>query len=330
MRALLYPALAALLALLLSPLPAGLIRRVKALVQKRRGAPLLQLYRDLRKLLRKDPVVSTTSSWVLRAAPAVVFATSLVACALVPVTVRALPDGVPGDLFLFFFVLALGRFFLVLSGMDAGSSFGGMGSSREALISALVEPAAFTGILAIAAYARSTSFAAALAALNGLGGDPLLPQAGAPTGWAPSALFLLPVFLAFVLVLVAETSRIPVDDPATHLELTMVHEAMILEDSGRHLALLEYGAALKQWALLGLLASLFLPFDPFLGVAGAAGLALSVAFFAAKVLLLSLLVGVLEAATVKLRFFSVPNLAALAFVLALVGFLQYAVTGIGR
>jgi formate hydrogenlyase subunit 4 len=300
--------------LLLAPLPSGVIRKVKALVQKRKGAPLLQMYRDLWKTLHKSSVVSDTTSWIFRAAPYVVFATSLFAALLVPATAKILPSAFPGDLILLFFVLALGRFFLVLSGMDAGSTFGGMGSSRETLISALVEPAVLLGVFTVGLFAKTTSIPGVLAATSAMP-FPLLSPA------------LLLVFLALFLVLLAETSRIPVDDPATHLELTMVHEAMILENSGRHLALMEYGAALKQLALLGLLVDLFLPFDPFTALAGAAGILLSVLFFAAKVLLLSLLVGAVESATVKLRFFSVPNLAALAFILSFLGLLQLLVPG---
>ncbi len=311
---LLYLLLQLVVMLLLAPLPSGVIRKVKALVQKRKGAPLLQMYRDLWKLLHKSVVLSETTSWLTRAAPYVVLATSLLAALLVPVTAKVLPTAFPGDLILLFFVLALGRFFLVLSGMDAGSTFGGMGSSRETLISALVEPAVLVGVFTVGLFAKTTSIFGVLAATSALP-FPLLSPA------------LLLVFLAFFLVLLAETSRIPVDDPATHLELTMVHEAMILENSGRHLALMEYGAALKQLALLGLLVDLFLPFDPFATLAGVAGILLSVLFFAAKVLLLSSIVGAVESATVKLRFFSVPNLAALAFILSFLGLLQLLVPG---
>jgi formate hydrogenlyase subunit 4 len=314
MKTALYLLLQIVAALALAPLPTGLIRKVKALVQKRKGAPVKQLYRDLWKLLHKSSVVSDATSWVLRAAPYVVFSTSLLAAVLVPATVKVLPGDFPGDLILFFFVLALGRFFLVLSGMDAASSFGGMGSAREALISALVEPAVLVGAFALGLFAKTTSIPGVLAATSSIGFPLLQPS-------------LLLVFLAFVLVLLAETSRIPVDDPATHLELTMVHEAMVLEDSGRHLALLEYGAALKQYALLALLAGVFLPHDPFTTLVGAGGVLLSLLAFAVKILFLSVLVGAVEAATVKLRFFSVPNLAAIAFILSFLGVLQFLIPG---
>jgi formate hydrogenlyase subunit 4 len=314
MKTLAFVLLQLVVALLLAPLPIGVIRKVKALVQKRKGAPLLQLYRDAWKLFRKSAVVSDATSWVFRAAPYVVFSTALFAAAMMPATIKVLPEAFPGDLILFFFVLALGRFFLVLSGMAAASPFGGMGSAREALISALVEPAVLVGVFAIGLFAKTTSIAGVLAATTALGFPLLQPS-------------LLLVFLGLVLVLLAETSRIPVDDPATHLELTMVHEAMVLEDSGRHLALLECGAALKQFALLALLADVFLPYDPFAALPGPAGILLSLLAFAVKILLLSLLVGAIEAATVKLRFFSVPNLAAIAFTLSFLGVLQFLIPG---
>jgi len=302
MKTMLHLLLQVVAALLLAPLPIGVIRKVKALVQKRKGAPVLQFYRDLLKLFRKSAVVSDTTSWVLRVAPYVVFSTALLAAVLMPATVRLLPDAFPGDLIAFFFLLALGRFFLVLSGMDAGSSFGGMGSAREALISALVEPAVLVGAFAVGLFAKTTSIPGILAAATATGFPLLQPS-------------LLLVFLSLVLVLLAETSRIPVDDPATHLELTMVHEAMVLENSGRHLA------------LLALMADVFLPFDPFAAVPGAPGLLLSLVSFAVKILFLSLLVGVVETVAVKLRFFSVPNLAAIAFILSFLGVLQFLIPG---
>lgn len=303
-----------LLALLLAPLLSGVIRKIKALTQKRKGAPLLQMYRDLFKLLKKQSVVSETASWLFRAAPWIVLATSLAAALLIPFTARILPDQLPGDLIMLFYLLALGRFFLVLAGMDTGSAFGGMGSSREAMIAALIEPSILVSIFAIGLYAGSTSVLDILRAVQ-LSGMPLaLP------------LFIL-VGLALFIVLIAETARIPVDDPATHLELTMVHEAMILEHSGRHLALMEYGAAVKQLVLMSLLANVCLPHDQWIAVSGIGGLLLSVLVYIIKIIAVAILVAVAESATVKFRFFSVPNLAALAFILSFLGFLQFYILG---
>ena len=289
--------------LLLAPLVNGVIKKVKALTQKRKGAPLLQQYRDLRKLLKKTAVVSDTSSWIFKAAPYVVLATAIGAALLVPVSTRLAGASFPGDLILFFYLLTLGRFFLILAGMDTASTFGGMGSSREAMISALVEPAVLVTVFTLGLKAGSTSGFAVLQASQAAG-IPLLQP-----------VYLLTA-LSLLIVIIAETSRIPVDDPATHLELTMVHEAMILEYSGRHLALMEYGAAVKQLALLTLWVNVFFPHEAMAALAAgsAAALALSLVIYAAKVCLAAVLVAAIEAGTVKFRFFSVPNLAALAFI----------------
>lgn len=301
-------------ALLLAPLLNGVIRKIKALTQKRKGAPLLQMYRDLFKLLKKQSVVSETASWLFKAAPWIVLATSLAAALLIPFTARILPDRLPGDLIMLFYLLALGRFFLVLAGMDTGSAFGGMGSSREAMIAALIEPSILVSIFAIGLFAGSTSVLDILRAAQ-LAGVPLAQP-----------LFIL-VGLALFIILIAETSRIPVDDPATHLELTMVHEAMILEHSGRHLALMEYGAAVKQLVLMSLLANVCLPHDQWIAISGIGGLLLSVLVYIIKIIAVAILVAVAESATVKFRFFSVPNLAALAFILSFLGFLQFYILG---
>ena len=303
-----------LLTLLLAPLLNGIIKKIKALTQKRKGAPLLQMYRDLFKLLKKQAVVSQTASWLFKAAPWIVLATSLAAALLIPFTTRILPDRFPGDLIMLFYLLALGRFFQVLAGMDTGSTFGGMGSSREAMISALIEPSILVSIFAIGLFAGSTSVLEILRATQ-LSGVPLVQP-----------LFIL-VGLALFIILIAETARIPVDDPATHLELTMVHEAMILEYSGRHLALMEYGAAVKQLVLMSLLANICLPHDQWFAAAGAGWLLLSVLIYIIKIVAVAILVAVAETATVKFRFFSVPNLAALAFILSFLGFLQFYVLG---
>lgn len=305
-----------LVILLLAPLLTGVIKKVKALTQKRKGAPLLQQYRDLWKLLKKTAVVSDTASWIFKAAPYVVLVSAIGAAMLVPVSTRLAVASFPGDLILFFYLLALGRFFLILAGMDTASTFGGMGSSREAMISALVEPTILVTVFTIGLKAGSTSTVAVLQLSQTLA-IPLLQP-----------VYILTA-LALLVVIIAETSRIPVDDPATHLELTMVHEAMILEYSGRHLALMEYGAAVKQLALVTLWVNVYFPHDQMIAAAfgTAAGLVLSILVYAVKALLAAVLVAAIEAGTVKFRFFSVPNLAALAFILAFLGFLQSFVLG---
>lgn len=300
--------------ILLAPLANGVIGKIKALTQKRTGPPMLQMYYDLSKLMRKTAVVSDVSSWIFRATPYIVFGTALVAALLVPVTVRVLPEGIPGDMILLFYVLALGRFFICLAALDTGSAFGGMGSSREVMISSLIEPSVMVVIFTLGLISDSTSVFDMMetAAQNGAGFI------------GPVAILL---FLAMLIILIAETSRIPIDDPSTHLELTMVHEAMILEYSGRHLALMEYGAVIKQMMLMTLMVNLFLPMDSLVPMTGLTGIAVSLLLYLAKMLLLSVIVALIEVSTVKVRFFSIPNLSALSFILAFLGFMQYFVLG---
>ncbi len=300
--------------ILLAPLLNGIIMKVKAFTQKRQGPPLLQMYYDLYKLMNKTAFVSETTSWIFRATPYVVLSSVLAAALLVPVTMLVSPVGVPGDLILLVYLLALGRFFTGLAALDAGSTFGGMGSSREAMISSLIEPTILVSVFTVGLTAGSTSIFSIMESMQQLG-SPLLHPA-----------FML-TFIAMLIVVIAETSRIPVDDPATHLELTMVHEAMILEYSGRHLALMELGAAIKQLIFITLVVNLFVPLDQLVTMTGAAGIILSVLIFSAKVLLAAILIAFAEASTVKLRFFSIPNLAAVSFILSFLGFLQYFVLG---
>jgi formate hydrogenlyase subunit 4 len=300
--------------ILLAPLANGMIGKIKALTQKRTGAPVLQMYFDLHKLMRKAAVVSDVSSWIFRATPYIVFATAVVAAMLVPVSVRILPDGIPGDMIMLFYILALGRFFICLAALDTGSAFGGMGSSREVMISSLIEPSVIVVIFTMGLICKSTSVFTIMEYMAKSGANFIGP------------VYIL-LFLAMLIILIAETSRIPIDDPSTHLELTMVHEAMILEYSGRHLALMEYGAAIKQMMLMTLMVNIFLPLDSFLTVTGFTGVALSLLIYLGKILLLTVIVAFIEVNTVKVRFFSIPNLAALSFILAFLGFMQYFVLG---
>jgi formate hydrogenlyase subunit 4 len=314
MNTLLYTVIQIAVILLIAPFLNGVIKKVKALTQKRKGAPLLQQYFDLYKLLKKRSVVSETASWIFRVTPFIVFATALSASLFVPVTTVISAASFPGDVIMLFSVLALGRFFMVISALDTGSTFGGMGGSREAMISALIEPSILVTFLTLGLYANSTSVSAIMKAA-GAAGIPLL-----------NPMFILS-FLAMLIIIISETSRIPVDDPSTHLELTMVHEAMLLEYSGRGLALMEYGASIKQLVLITLLVNVFVPVDQLLSVTGAAAVVVSLLIYLVKVTLASVLTGIIESFTVKIRFFSVPNLAALAFILSFVGFLQFFVFG---
>jgi formate hydrogenlyase subunit 4 len=292
----------AALVLLLAPLLSGVIRNWKAKLQNRRGPRMWQPYFDLVKFLRKDMVISEQASGVFVAAPYVVFATSLLAGMMVPLSWRPAPLHLFGGALALVGLLALGRFFLALGGLDPGSAFGGMGSSREMTIAAIAEPAMMLAIFTAAIAAGSTNLSQ-------------IVMAGEGQAWR----FVDPAqalaFCAMFLVLLAETGRLPVDNPATHLELTMIHEAMILEYSGRYLALIEWAAAIKQLVLFGLLANLFFP----VGLAAAmtpAAVALGLVWLAVKLLVLGGVVVLVEFTNAKLRLFRVPDLLGAAFVLA--------------
>lgn len=292
--------------LAVSPFIVGLIRKVKARLQVRQGASVFQPYADLVKLFRKQPVVSTTTSWIFTATPYILFASTLAAGLLVPVFASKTPLAFAGNIIALVYLLALGTFFLILAGLDAGSAFGGMGSSREAIVASLTEPAMILSIFAIALTAGSTNLNTIVhktALLEGIVTDP------SPHLMALAALFI---------VAIAETGRVPVDNPATHLELTMIHEAMILEYSGRYLALVEWAAGLKLVVFLTLIANVFAPW----GIATSlepTALGVGLVTYLVKVSALAALIGVIESMFAKLRLFRVTDLLGVAFILALLG-----------
>ena len=260
------------------------------------------------KFLRKDMVISEHTSWIFRAMPCVLFISTLLAGLMVPLVSASAPLSLFGGALAFVGLLALGRFFLALGGLDPGSAFGGMGSSREMTISAIAEPALMLAIFTVAIAAGSTNLSQVLLAAQ----DP---------NWQ----FLNPAhllaFAALFIVLLAETGRIPVDNPATHLELTMIHEAMLLEYSGRYLALIEWSASVKQLVLMALLANVFFP----IGIPTeltAASLGLSLLWFMAKLLVLAGAVVLVETSNAKLRLFRVPDLLSAAFILATLALLS--------
>lgn len=299
----------------LAPLVDGIIKKIKAFSQKRQGPLLFQPYYDLYKLFRKETVVSETASWVFTATPFITFAAVLTATLFIPVSIRLDLPSFGGDLFLAVYLLALGRFFMTLAALDPGSTFGGMGSSREMMVATLTEPTLLVIIFTLGLSSGSTSAHRMMHALSQLGSETLQP------------VYLL-LCASLIIILLTETARIPVDDPATHLELTMVHEAMLLEYSGKHLGLMNYASSLKQLFFITLTANLFFPLDGFITIS-APGLALlfSLLAYLAKVVLVSVLIGLIEINTVKLRLFTMPNLAALAFILAFLGFFQYLIFG---
>ncbi len=303
----------AIIFILLAPLVSGIIKKMKSISQKRKGPSIFQIYYDLIKLLPKEPVVSETASWIFKLAPYVVFGSTIVAASFIPISGFISPYPL-GDAILLFYLLALGRVFLCLSGLDTGSTFGGMGSSREAAISSLIEPSILVVLITIGLVAGSTSLSPMMEKMNEYQIPLLHPE------------FLL-CFLAMMIITLAETSRIPFDDPATHLELTMVHEAMLLEYSGRYLALMESGAAIKQLILVTLMINLFFPTDFLISFDGPLAILLALILYGIKVILIAILIGISEISTVKLRFFSIPNLAALSLILSLIGFLQHFVLG---
>jgi formate hydrogenlyase subunit 4 len=291
-----------MLVLFLSPAITGFSRTLKARLQTRRGPSVWQPYRDLYKLVRKGMVIPDTASWIFSTTPYVLFATTLLAGLLIPTVSARVPLSMFGGALAVVYLLALGRFFLALGGLDAGSSFGGLGSSREMTISAIAEPALMLAVFTVAIQAGSTNLS-------------IVVQAALGQSWqflAPSQML---AFAALFIVLIAETGRIPVDNPATHLELTMIHEAMILEYSGPYLALIEWSASMKQLVLMTLLVNVFFPFG--LGADWApAAVLLSLLFFSVKLLLLASAVALVETANAKMRLFRVPELLAVAFVLS--------------
>ena len=292
-----------LLALALAPGLVGLIRWMKARLQNRRGAPVRQPYLELRKLFRKEVVLSTNASWIFRAAPFVVFASTVAVGFLVPLLAVPLPFDEVGDLLVVVYLLLLGTFFLALAGLDPGSAFGGMGSSRGMTVAALAEPTLAVAIFALALGAGSTNLGQIVGRTMA---DPLA---------AVSPGHLL-AFAALFIVMLAETGRLPVDNPATHLELTMIHEAMVLEYSGRYLALIEWAAALKLLIFFALLGNLFVPW----GVAATltpTALSLAVGALLVKLVVLAAAVAIFETRVAKLRLFRVPELLSASFVLAL-------------
>ena len=291
------------LALLLAPGVVGLIRWLKARLQNRRGAPCWQPYLELRKLFAKEVVVSDAASWLFRAAPFVVFASVVVVTFLVPILAVPLPFDSMGDLVAVVYLLLLGTFFLALAGLDPGSAFGGMGSSREMTVAALAEPTIALAIFSLALSAGSTNL-----------GQIVARTMAEPAG-ALSPGHLL-AFGALFVVTLAETGRLPVDNPATHLELTMIHEAMVLEYSGRYLALIEWAAALKLFVFLTLLANLFIPWGVAV-VATPVAFGVALAALLVKIAALAAAVAVFETRIAKLRLFRVPELLSVSFVLAL-------------
>ena len=304
-RALLIQGLQMAVVLLLAPLLTGFVRKVKARLTRRQGASVFQPYRDLIRLLRKEAVLADNASWLFRVVPYLVFASTWVAAALVPTFGGGLLFSWTADLIAIIALLGFGRFFLALAGMDIGTSFGGLGSSREMMIASLAEPAMLLTVFTLALVAGSTQLSTVAALMSS-------PEVGLRVSLGMA-------LVALIMVAIAENARIPVDNPATHLELTMVHEAMVLEYSGRHLALIEFAASLKLVLYLSLIGCIFIPWGIAAPGAGLADYLVGAVAYVAKIGVGAVLLAVFETSIAKMRVFRVPDFLGAALMLGLLG-----------
>jgi formate hydrogenlyase subunit 4 len=304
------------LVLALAPLLSGVTRKIRARLLRRRGASVLQPYRDLLKLIRKEAVVAENASWLFRAAPYLIFATTWVAAALVPTFATGLSLGADADLIVIVALLGTGRFLLALAGLDVGTSFGGIGSSREMLFASLAEPAMLMAVFTLSLFAGSTQLSSISAYMLG-------PGFGINISLALA-------LVALIIVSLGENARIPVDNPATHLELTMVHEAMILEYSGRHLAVIEVAAAVKLLLYLSLIACVFTPWGTAVAGAGVLLSVIGLVAYAIKLTVLAFLLVLFETAIAKMRVFRVPDFLGIALMLGLLGTILLFVSKVSR
>ena len=292
-----------LLVLALAPLLTGIVRKVKARLLRRQGPPLLQPYRDLARLLRKDVVLAENASWLFRVIPYIVVAGTWVAASLIPTFRSGLLFSWSADLIAIIALLGSARFFLALAGLDVGTSFGGIGSSREVMIASLAEPAMLMIVFTLALIAGSTQLST-MAAFMGS------PEVGLRVSLGLG-------LIALIMVAIAENARIPVDNPATHLELTMVHEAMVLEYSGRHLALIELSAFLKLLLYVSLIGCLFAPWGTAAPDASPRELLIGAVAYVGKLAAGGFLLAVFETSIAKMRVFRVPEFLGAALMLAL-------------
>lgn len=300
--------------LIVAPLFTGWVKMVKCWFQGRTSPSLFQPYRDVRKLLSKDVTLAENASWIFRFTPYLVFGVSVMAGCIIPILSMDLPLSATADVIALVALFAIARFFTALAGMDIGTAFGGMGSSREMTIASLAEPAMLMAVFAVSLVSRSTSLSQMALIISQ--GHAML---------RPSLVFAL---LAFILIALAETGRVPVDNPATHLELTMIHEAMILEYSARHLALLEWAASLKLFAYSCIGLALFFPW----GVADASSplvLLLALPFLVVKLAVGGVVLALIETLSAKMRIFRVPEFLGTAFLVAVIGLLVNVLLGAG-
>jgi len=301
-----------LIVLALAPLLTGYVRKVKAHLLRRQGPPVLQPYRDLLRLVRKEAVVAVSASWVFRVAPYLVFGTTWVAAALVPTFATGLIFSYAADMIAIVALLGSARFMLALAGLDVGTSFGGIGSSREMMIASLAEPAMLMAVFTLSLLAGSTQLSSIAASLQGPG-----------IGLRISLALAL---VALVMVAIAENARIPIDNPATHLELTMVHEAMILEYSGRHLALIEAASNLKLLLYVSIIACVFFPWGIAVSGQGFGAYLLGASIYLVKLAGGGFLLAVFDTVIAKMRVFRVPDFLGAALMLGFLAALLLFVT----
>ena len=293
------------LVLLLAPLLTGLVRKTRARLVRRQGASIVQPYRDLLRLLRKDVVLAENASWLFRVAPYLIFAATWIAASLVPTFAAGLMFNWTADLIAIIALLGSARFFLALSGMDIGTSFGGIGSSREVMIASLAEPAMLMFVFTLSLIAGSTQLSTVSAFMTSHG-----------VGLRVSLALAL---VALIMVALAENARIPVDNPSSHLEVTMVHEAMVLEYSGRHLAMIEFSGFLKLLFYVSLISSVFAPWGMAGQPASLVEYALGLLAYLLKLVVAGALLAVFETATAKMRVFRVSEFLGAALMLGLLG-----------
>lgn len=296
-----------LISLVAAPLLVGIINKVKAFFAGRKGPRLLQLYFDIFKLLKKDRILSNTSTIIMEICPIVNLTAIVVASALMPIAGYPSPLGFEGDIILFFYLFGLGRIATIFAALDTGSAFEGMGASREAQFSAIVELVIFTIITFLA-----------LISTGGFSLDLLQAVSITNTGVGLAITPLLLITLAFLIVLLCENCRVPFDDPETHLELTMIHEAMILDNAGPDLAIIHYAAALKLWTISGFLVMLILPKFIFNGF-------VTVCCYIIGIIVIGAFIGVVESILARARFVKIPQLILSAFTIALIAILLHSI-----
>lgn len=290
----------------LSPAILGIIRKIKARMQSRSGASIFQPYRDLRKLFTKDEVISEDASWIFTWSPYIIFATTLAISAGIPMISAFTTFAPMSDMLVIVYVLAAGTFFIALSSMDTGSGFGGFGASREMMIAALAEGGLILSLISTAIMTGTTNLSLMAATLSHISDKQLLPLALAAA--------------AFFITLLAENARYPVDNPATHLELTMVHEAMILEHSGRGLALMEWASTNKLLIFIAIFVNVFAPFGLAISMSPAVLLTATV-IFVVKVLIVAFVIAFIESTMAKFRIFRLPDFLLTSFVLGVIAIL---------